>query len=74
MARKKPTDNAFVFFDVVYEDGTRSSNRKVASGELLGMEGDAPAKSLIEAQDRKIGEMSGCPRGVIKSISRSPGQ
>ena len=29
MARKKqPTDNAFVLFDVLYEDGARTSNRK----------------------------------------------
>ena len=74
MARKKPTDNAFVFFDVIYQDGTLSSNRKIASAELVGLEGDAPAKTLIEAQDRKIAEMSGNPRGPIKTIARSPGQ
>ncbi|CAA7611977.1 conserved hypothetical protein [Candidatus Terasakiella magnetica] len=74
MARKKPTDNAFVFFDITYEDGTLSSNRKIASAELLGLEGDSPAKSLIEAQDRKIAAMSGTPRGPIRVIARSPGQ
>ncbi len=74
MARKKATDNAFVFFDVVYEDGARTSNRKVASGELLGMDGDLPARSIIEAEDEKIGLMSGKPRGPIKSFNRSPGQ
>jgi hypothetical protein len=74
MARKKPTDNAFVFFDIIYEDGTLSSNRKIASSELLGLEGDGPAKALIEAQDRKIAEMSGSSRGRIKTIARSPGQ
>ena len=74
MARKKATDNTYVLFDIVYEDGTLSSNRKIESAELLGQEGDTPAKWLIEAQDRKIGEMSGSPRGPIKSISRTPGQ
>ena len=74
MARKKPTDNTFVFFDVVYQDGTLSSNRKISSAELLGLEGDAPAKALIEAQDRKIAAMSGNSRGPIKTIVRSPGQ
>jgi len=74
MARKKPTDNAFVFFDIIYQDGARSSNRKIASAELMGPDGDAPAKALIEAQDRKIAEMSGNPRGPIKTIARSPGQ
>ena len=74
MARKKPTDNAYVFFDIVYEDGKISSNRKIASTELLGLEGDGPAKSLIEAQDREIAAMSGNPRGPIKTIARSPNQ
>lgn len=73
MGRKKakPSDNAFVLFDVIYEDGSLSSNRKVPSIELGGLDGDAPAKSLIEAQDRQIAEMSGRPRGAVKKIVRS---
>ena len=75
MARKRqPAANGFVLFDVVYEDGTRSSNRKVPSSEVGGLDGDAPARTLIEAQDRRIAEMSGNPRAPIKSITRSPGQ
>ncbi len=72
MAKKKANDSAYVLFDVVYEDGSLSSNRKVATEEVTGLDGDAPAKSIIEAQDRKIGELSGRPRGVIKTIKRSP--
>jgi hypothetical protein len=63
--------NGFVFFDVLYEDGARSSNRKVPSSELGGLDGDAPAKPYIEAQDRTIAEISGRARGVIKSVIRS---
>ncbi len=75
MARKKPpVDSGFVRFDVIYEDGTRTSNRKVPSAELGSFDGDAPAKAFIEAQDRKIAEMSGASRGRVKSIARSPGQ
>ena len=74
MARKKPTDNLYVLFDIVYQDGSLSSNRKIASAELLGPDGDDPAKSIVEAQDRKIAEMSGRARGPIKSIMRSPNQ
>ena len=74
MARKKATDNTYVLFDIVYEDGTLSSNRKIESAELMSNEGDAPAKWLIEAQDRKIAEMSGNARGPIKTICRTPGQ
>jgi hypothetical protein len=72
MARKKPADSGFVLFDVIYEDGSRTSNRKVPSQEVGGLDGDSPAKAIVEAQDREIGERSGRPRGRIKSISRSP--
>lgn len=72
MARKKePGPAGFVLFDVVYEDGTLSSNRKVPDAELGGLDGDLPAKTFIEAQDRMVGEKSGRPRGRIKSIARS---
>ena len=81
MARRKPdsgarrkSDTAFVLFDVIYEDGSRSSNRKIAREEVEGLDGDAPARWLIEAQDRKIAELSGRPRGPIKTIVRSPNQ
>ncbi len=75
MARKKVrVDTKPVLFDVVYENGERSSNRKVPNSELVGLDGDEPARALIEAQDRKIAEMSGNPRGAIKTIVRSPRQ
>jgi hypothetical protein len=75
MARKKPVvDSSFVLFDVIYEDGRQTSNRKVPGGDLGGLDGDTPAKTFIEAQDRKIAEMSGQSRGRIKSIKRSPNQ
>jgi hypothetical protein len=61
----------FVLFDVHYEDGTRSSNRKVPSSELGGLDGDLVVKPYIEAQDRQIAEVSGKPRASIKSVSRS---
>jgi hypothetical protein len=60
-----------VLFDVLYEDGSQSSNRKVPAGELGGLDGDLPARTFVEAQDREIGVVSGRPRGRIKSISRS---
>jgi hypothetical protein len=72
MAKKKQqVANGFVLFDVIYEDGTQTSNRKVPAGDLGGLDGDAPARTFIEMQDRKIGEVSGLPRGRIKSIARS---
>ncbi len=72
MARKKqPVENGFVLFDVIYQDGTRSSNRKIASAELDVIDADVSARAIIEAQDRKIAEMSGRPRAPIKSVTRS---
>ena len=71
MARKKPTNSEFVMFDIVYEDGSRSSHRKVPSAELGGLDRDLPAKAIIEAQDEQIALLSGRPRREIKSITRS---
>jgi hypothetical protein len=72
MARQRPSATAeFVHFDVHYEDGTVTSNRKVPGTLLGGFEGDEPARAAIEAQDREIAERSGRPRARIASISRS---
>jgi len=71
MARKHLTVGEFALFDVLYEDGTQSSNRKVPLSALGGLDGDAPARDIIEDQDRKIGEASGRPRPKIKSIARA---
>lgn len=71
MAIKKRSESAFVAFDVLYEDGSRSSNRRVPSTALGGFDGDLPAKAIIEAQDREIANASGRSRGPIKSIVRS---
>jgi len=60
----------FILFDVLYEDGTRTSNRKVPGSELGGIDGDLPAKTYIQAQDRQIAEISGKPRSPIKSLTR----
>ena len=68
---KQKVQSGFVLFDVYYEDGTRTSNRKVPASELGGLDGDAPARAFVEMQDRMIGEMSGMPRGRIKTILRS---
>lgn len=72
MARKKPNPKAeFVLFNVFYEDGSQTSNRRVPGEILGGLEGDDPAMAAIEEQDREIAERSGRPRGPIKSIERA---
>ena len=72
MAIRKRTESSFVSFDVIYEDGTRSSNRRVPMLALGGLDGDSPAKDILEAQDREIANNSGRPtRGPIKTLARS---
>jgi hypothetical protein len=71
MARKMSSASGFVLFDVLYEDGTQTSNRKVPAADLGGLDGDMPARTFVEIQDRQIAEVSGSPRGRIKTISRS---
>lgn len=69
---KKPTARVeFVMFDVVYEDGSQRSNRKVDASLLGGLDGDEPARAAIEEQDRLISEKSGVPPLAIKTIKRS---
>ena len=47
MARKPGTRNAgeFALFDVVYEDGSQRSNRRVPMAVLGGLDGDEPARA-----------------------------
>ena len=72
MAKKaKKIEDNFVMFDVVYEDGTRSSRRKINAAGLSGSEIEDHARTEIMTQDRKIAEMSGKPRGNIKELVRS---
>jgi hypothetical protein len=72
MAKKKPRiDDSIILFDVIYEDGTRSSRRRVSAAEMAEHEGDEHAKTAIMAQDRKISDVSGRNRGSIRSIARS---
>lgn len=70
-SKKVKVDSEFVLFDVVYEDGSRRSNRRVPSTLLGGPEGDEPALAVLEEEDRRLGELSGHPRPAIKSINRS---
>lgn len=76
MMGKRQTRGAvsFALFDVIYEDGTKSSRRKIPTADVEGLDGDKAVRALIEAQDRKIAEMSGVRRGPVKSFVRSPGQ
>jgi hypothetical protein len=70
---KKPGTNPkkeFVFFDVIYEDGSQRSNRRVPAKLLGGLEKDEPARGFIIEQDREIAKKSGRRPVSIKSIRR----
>jgi len=71
MARKPASRIEFTLFDVVYEDGSQRSNRKVRSEILGGIDGDEPARAVIEEQDRLIAEKSGVPALAVKTLYRS---
>jgi hypothetical protein len=74
MARKPATRAEFALFDVFYEDGSQRSNRRVPSDILGGLDGDEPARTVIEEQDRLIAEKSGKPPLAVTSLRRSGGK
>ena len=70
---KKPGTNPkgeFVFFNVVYEDGSQRSNRRVPAELLGGLDKDEPARGFIIEQDREIAEKSGRSPLAIRSLAR----
>jgi hypothetical protein len=73
MATKPGTrpKNEFVFFDVIYEDGSQRSNRRVPAELLDGPTKDEAARGFIIEQDRDIAEKSGRLPLAIKSIRRA---
>jgi len=75
MAKKsKGKGAAFIVFNVKYEDGTMSSNRRVSNDLLDESFGDSLqdlALIAIENQDNEIAERSGQRRAKIKTIARA---
>lgn len=71
-AKNKPSD--YVLFDVSYDDGSKTSNRKVPVSALPGLDEEIEARAFLEAQDRKIAEASGNPRGDIVRVTRCSGR
>ena len=73
MARKKPKGKsaAFMVFNVTYEDGKVTSNRRLSNNLLDQSFGDSLqdlARIAIEDQDNEIARLSGQRRAKIKSI------
>ncbi len=72
MAKRPGTNpkNEWAFFDVVYEDGSQRSNRRVPLALLEGPDKDGPARGYLIEQDREIAERSGQPPLQIATITR----
>ncbi len=76
MARKNPKGKGAVFtaFNVAYEDGMVTSNRRVLNDLLDQSYGDSfedLARAALEDQDQEIAKRSGRSRARIKSITKA---
>jgi hypothetical protein len=72
MAKKqKKIEDSFVYFDVIYEDGTKSSRRKINAAGVDASDIETFAMTEIMNQDRRISEMSGKSRGQVKTLVKS---
>jgi hypothetical protein len=74
MARKKSKGKSasFMVFNVNYEDGMVTSNRRVPNELLDQSLGDSLqdlAQTAIQSQDNEIAQLSGQRRAKIKSIT-----
>ncbi|MCJ2097254.1 hypothetical protein [Methylobacterium sp. E-046] len=70
-SKQRPQDRGFVLFDAIFEDGSRASNRRVPMEILGSLDGDQPARELIEQQEMEIAEKAGRPLRVIQSLTRA---
>ncbi len=74
MARQKSKrkNGTYVVFNVTYEDGTVTSNRRVPTDQLDQSFGDSLldlARTAIQEQDNDIARRSNRKRAKIKSIA-----
>jgi hypothetical protein len=68
MARKPTAKVEVLTFNVMYEDGTQLSNRRIPGAAINQFDRDNSIRAFFEAQDAEIAERSGRPRGPIKDI------
>lgn len=66
-----PQERGTVLFDIVFEDGSRASNRRIPMELLGGLDGDEPAHDFIAQQEAEIAEKANRPPRVIQSLTRS---
>jgi hypothetical protein len=66
-----PQERGTVLFDVIFEDGSRASNRRVSMEILGGLDGDQPAREIIEQQEAEIAQKARRPPRAIQSLTRA---
>ncbi|MCJ2051772.1 hypothetical protein [Methylobacterium sp. J-070] len=66
-----PQERGTVLFGVVFDDGSRASNRRLPMENLDGLDGDQPARDLIEQQEAEIAQKAGRPPRTIQSLTRA---
>ena len=71
MSRTPQRRTAFVLFKAVYEDGSRSTHRRIRLADLPENGHDAAALALLQAQEGKIAEMTHRPGRRIKAVERA---
>jgi hypothetical protein len=71
MRKKLRFETSFILFDVLFQDGTKTSYRKVPASEIHEFDDIKAARVFIEAQDCNIAERSGVWRGPVKAVLRS---
>ena len=72
--KSKGKGAAFIMFNVMYEDGMVTSNRRISNDLLDQSFGDTLqdlARIAIENQDNEIAQRSGQSRAKIKTIARA---
>ena len=72
--KSKGESAAFIMFNVMYEDGMVTSNRRISNDLLDQSFGDSLqdlARIAIENQDNEIAQRSGQSRVKIKTIARA---
>ena len=72
--KSKGKGAAFIMFNVMYEDGMVTSNRRISNDLLDQSFGDSLqdlARIAIENQDNEIAQRSGQRRAKIKTIARA---
>ena len=70
LARKPTARVEYAMYNVVYEDGSQRSNRKVPAELLDGLDANKAVLEALSEQDRLISEKSGIPPLAIKSFTR----